>query len=298
MNKNSVSVIIPNYNGKHLLKKHLPSVIKASKNNLNMIKEIIVVDDCSTDDSVAYIKEKYPQVKIFRHSKNRGFSFAVNTGVKNSRCSLVVLLNNDVSVSENFVFPTLKHFEDISVFGVSFHERGYGPAIGSFENGYFVHKGLDELKETTKTMWVSGGSGVFRRSYYLKLSGMDANLFSPFYWEDVDLSYRAWKRGYKCLWEPKAIVSHIHEGTTRAIDKKFKMRIQERNHLIFMWKNITSKSLMKKHIFGLINRSLLHPGYIVVVIMALTKIGLIASFRRKEKKHIKLSDEAVLAMFS
>lgn len=298
MKKRSVSIVVPNYNGEQLLKKHFFSIIKASKNPKNLIKEIIVVDDCSSDRSVSFLKNKYPQVRIFRHSKNRGFSYAVNTGVKNSRCELIALLNTDVSVSENFIVPTLKHFDDNSVFGVSFHEKGYGPAIGFFENGYLLHKGIPESKGLQKTMWISGGSGIFRRNYYLKLGGMDANLFSPFYWEDVDLGYRAWKRGYKCLWEPEAIVTHAHEGTTVKIDKKFRERIQERNQLIFIWKNITSSSLMKKHILGLLGRCFKHPGYIYIVLMALFRINQILYSRKREKKKIKLSDEAILAMFN
>lgn len=298
MKKKSVSIVVPNYNGEKLLKKHFFSIIKASKNSKNLIKEIIVVDDCSSDRSVSFLKNKYPQVRIFRHSRNRGFSYAVNTGVKNSRCELIALLNTDVSVSENFIVPTLKHFDDNSVFGVSFHEKGYGPATGFFKNGYFLHEGVTESKELQKTMWVSGGSGIFRRSYYLGLGGMDANLFSPFYWEDVDLGYRAWKRGYKCLWEPEAIVTHAHEGTTAKIDKKFRERIQERNQLIFIWKNITSSNLIRKHILGLISRCFRHPGYIYVVLMALVRINQILYSRKREKKKIKLSDEAVLAMFN
>lgn len=297
MRKQTISIVIPNFNGENLFKQHLPSVIAASKNPQNKIKEIIVVDDGSSDNSVALLKKHYPEIKIIRHSRNKGFSTTVNTGVRSASGNLVVLLNTDVSVSKNFVVPTLKHFEDNLVFGVSFHERGYGRAKGKFENGFFEHSGMVETSISEITMWVSGGSGIFRKDYYTRIGGLDDKLFSPYYWEDVDLCYRAWKRGYKCIWEPDSNVVHEHEGTTGKILNKKKIKIQERNQLFVMWKNFSSSNILKKHVFGLIKRCIKHPGYILVVMMALSKLPQVISFRKKEKKEIKVSDEAIFAQF-
>jgi len=80
--KLSVSIVIPNYNGELILSKNLPVVIRASKNPKNHIIEIIIVDDKSTDNSVNFIKSNFPQIKLIKHTANRGFYCAVNTGVR------------------------------------------------------------------------------------------------------------------------------------------------------------------------------------------------------------------------
>lgn len=292
-----VSVVIPNYNGIHLLKKNLPYIIKASKLKKNRIKEIVIIDDASQDKSVKYLKESFPQIRLIQHRKNRGFPTTVNTGFRSAKGNIIALLNTDVVVSHDFVFPTLSHFAKENVFGVSLHEKGFSWAKGIFKNGFIEHEPGKKSKKTHDTFWISGGSGIFRRDYWIKMGGFDEKLLSPFYWEDVDIGYRAWKRGLICLWEPKAKVIHEHEGTMGKIPKGYKGRIQERNQLLVIWKNITSTRLMKKHIRGLISRTLRHPGYIRIVIMAFLKIRIVFKRRRKEKKEAKVADEAVFARF-
>lgn len=293
----NVSVVIPNWNGKELMAKHMPDVIRAQKNDKNKIREIIVVDDSSSDGSVFFLEETFgKQIRLIKQSENGGFSSAVNLGVRNARGDLVCLLNTDVSPSESFLENVLKHFDDESVFAVSLHEKGYGPAKGVFRNGYFEHGGLVPAKEAVKTMWVSGGSGVFRRSVWKELKGFDEKLFSPFYWEDVDLSYRAQKRGYKVLWEPGARVLHQHESVinTDNFAKRKMNLIKERNELLFIWKNITSKQMMKKHYLGLIRRITQGPGYVMVVIVALKKWRVVKKLREREMREQKVSDEMIL----
>ncbi len=294
----NVSVVIPNYQGEELLKKNLAYVIKAKKFSPNKIKEIVIVDDGSTDESVVLIKNKFPEVKLFKHRINRGFTATANTGVRMAKGELIALLNNDVLPTNNFLVATLPHFKDKSVFAVSLHEKGYGWAGGAFESGFIVHHPGRESRKTHPTFWVSGGSGVFRRSYWMKLGGMDESLFSPFYWEDLDLCYRAAKRGLKSLWEPKSLVYHKHESTiTPVFSKRYVTRIKQRNYLLFNWKNITSPTLFKKHIAGLLQRTLRHPGYIKVVLNSLTKIRPLLKQRKREKKECKVSDEAIFASF-
>ena len=295
--RTNVSIVIPNFNGEDLLRKNLPKVLAASQNPKNAVAEIIVVDDCSQDDSVKLLKKDFPSVRVIRHRVNRGFSAAVNTGVRSARSALVCLLNTDVLPSKDFLVKVLKHFGDQKVFAVSLSEEGYSWAKGFFQEGFVEHEPGPRTKRAHFTFWVSGGSGVFRRSYWLKLKGMDEELFSPFYWEDVDLSYRAAKRGWKLLWEPDSLVKHKHQGTIGKWPKKKRQRIEERNQLIFIWKNITSPNLFKKHLTGLAKRLIRHPGYGLIVFLALLKIRKIIQARKKEKKESKVSDEAIFAQF-
>ena len=292
------SIIIPNFNGERLLANNLPLVIKALENRENNILEIIIVDDGSWDGSVKLIKDAFPQVVLIKHTQNRGFSAAVNTGARAAKGDLLVLLNSDVIPSSDLLVSTAKHFSDSSVFAVSMHEKGYGWAKGTFADGYVGLAMGEESLEPSESFYVSGGSGVFRRSLWMELGGMDEKLLSPFYWEDIDLCYRAIKRGYRVLWEPESQVTHKHESTISKLSKSYVGRVKERNQLLFIWKNITSKNLIRKHYAGLLKRLLRHPGYIRVIIMALGRLGVVHKARQKEIKESKVSDEAIFGRFS
>lgn len=292
------SIIIPNLNGEELLKKNLPGVMEAVKYERNNIEEVIVVDDGSVDGSVELLKKNFPEVKIVKHKINRGFSSAVNTGARYAKGDLLVLLNTDVKPQKDFLESALKHFDNPRVFGVSLHEKGYGWARGIFKDGFIAHEPGPEGESSHNTFWISGGSGVFVREIWMKLGGMDEKLYGPAYWEDIDICYKALKRGYQLVWEPDARVTHEHASTISKLPKKKFESIAERNQLLFIWKNLTSGNLRRKHISGLIKRLAKTPGYIKIVFMALAKLGYVLRTRIKETKETKVSDEAVFASFS
>ncbi len=293
----TASIIIPVYNTRDLVLKNLPKVLEAKHLSSNKIIEIIVVDDASPDDSAEVVKKEFPEIKLIHHTQNRGFSSAVNTGARASKGKLIVLINSDVVPEVNFLSQIFKDFENPDIFGISLHEDGYTWAKGFFKDGFVGHgQGTDD-KKIHETFWVSGGSAVYRRDYWMKLGGMDENLLSPFYWEDIDLSYRAAKRGYLNLWEPKAKVDHNHESTVGKLNPKYVSRIRERNQLLFHWKNITSGNLFRKHLIGLAGRIARHPGYLRIVIMALGRLNIALKARRKESRESKISDEAIFAKF-
>lgn len=252
----TVSIIIPNYNGEKLLKKNLLKVIKECQ-FLNLCQEIIIVDDGSTDRSVEQVKSLIRQladkvqsyslnlkIKLIENKKNLGFASAVNRGVKEAKSKIVVLLNTDVYPERGFLEAVLPHFQDEKVFAVGMMDKSIegekivlrGRGIGDWQKGFYVHRRGEVDK--TNTDWVAGGSGAFRRSIFLKLGGF-AEVFNPFYWEDIDLSYRAVRAGYKILFEPKAKVVHEHEKG--AIKKKYGRFIVNliafRNQFLFVWRN-------------------------------------------------------------
>ena len=292
------SIIIPNFNGEALLTKNLPFVIKAMENKENNISEIIVVDDGSWDGSIKLLRDKFPQVKLIKHKVNRGFSAAVNTGVRGSSGDLIVLLNSDVVPNEDLLINTLPHFKNPKIFAVSLHERGYGWARGGFRGGYIEILPGEESASFHESFYVSGGSGVFRRTIWMELGGMDEELLSPFYWEDIDLCYRAAKRGYIVGWEPGSNVVHKHESTISRLSKKYVARVRERNQLLCLWKNITSPNLARKHMLGLLTRLVKHPGYLRIILMALRRLKIALRKKRREIKESKVSDEAIFSRFS
>ena len=245
-----ISVIIPNFNGKNLLSKNLPIVIKNCTDC-----EIIVVDDASSDDSVKYVAKNFPRVKIFTNERNLGFAKTANRGVEESKGELVALINSDVAPRKNSITSVSSYFDDQKVFAVGLcdlsHEknkivkRGRGGAV--FKRGFVFHFAIPIKKG--ETFWVSGGSGVFDRQKYLDLGGFDP-IFAPFYWEDIDLSFRAARRGYKCIFEPTAQVDHFHEkGSIRKTNRPFFIEIVSyRNQFLFVWKNVDDYFLIIQHI--------------------------------------------------
>lgn len=248
-----LSVIIPNYNTSYLLEKNLPKVIKEIEKLRNYESEIIVVDDGSTDGSVREIKNQISKIKntnqkskikLIQNKRNLGFSSTVNRGIKEAQGEIVVLLNTDVYPEKRFLEAVLPHFKDPKVFGVGMLDKSIedskivrrGRGLAEWRRGFYVHK-RGEVNRTD-TAWVAGGSGAFRKSIWENLGGFD-EIYNPFYWEDIDLSFRAKKDGYKILFEPRSAVFHEHEkGVIKRQFPKWKIRsISYRNQFLFVWKN-------------------------------------------------------------
>ena len=243
----SVSVVIPNYNGAHLLKKYLPKVIKACPK-----AEIIVVDDASIDSSVTFLKKEFPRVKIVANKTNQRFAVSCNRGIKAAKGEIVVLLNSDVAPKKNFLKPLLRHFDNHQVFAVGCLEiqtvnnkKQYsGRSSCQFKRGFLIHQRAKN-QFRSQTCWAAGGSMALDREKYLQLNGMDP-LFKPAYWEDIDLSWRAKHQGWKVLFEPKSQVYHHHETTNITVFGKKKMQIMAtRNQILFVWKNIHGRQLLQ-----------------------------------------------------
>jgi len=256
-----ISLIIPYYNGKKIFENNILQMISIFKKYQNE-KEIIIVDDFSSDNSSDFLNtlnnNKDFEIKVLKNNKNLGFSSTVNKGVREASGEIIILLNTDVYPQDDFLEPLLKHFEDEKIFAVGcldksvekgkIIERGRG--LGCWKRGFLVHRKGEVDK--TNTLWVSGGSGAFRKRIWDKLGGLN-ELYYPFYYEDIDLSYRALKSGYKILFEPKSIVTHEHEKGAIKIkysDKEIK-KIAYRNQFVFVWENATDLSLQFLHFFWL-----------------------------------------------
>ncbi len=288
-----VSIVIPNWNGKERLRRNLPKVL-----DVVGVDEIIVVDVGSTDGSVQILEKEFPQIKVIKRYKNSGFSSTVNLGVKESKGGLVFLLNSDAIPDKNCLKHTLMHFDNPRVFSVGFNTGGSW-SWAKFEDGYFWHfQSKEKTMKTHETLWASGGSGVFRKDIWENLGGLD-ELFDPFYEEDLDLGYRATKRGYINLWEPKALVEH---GKTKGvIEENFSSssvsEVAQRNQLLFIWKNITSDKLQRIHQIALVKKLILNPLYWKIFLSAFIKNNEIQKKRMIEKRQEVISDEEILKKY-
>lgn len=262
-----ISVIVTNWNGVNLLKKNLIKIIENSPE----ANEFIFADDASDDNSVEYVKSlknDFPKIKILASKTNKGFGINTNNAVKNAIGDLVVLLNNDIIPHKNYIKNTLHHFQDKKVFGVGFAELGHENWAKIFwKNGYLQYEAGTEIDKTHISAWVSGGSSIIRKEYFQKLNGFDP-IYKPFYSEDLDLGFRAWKSGYILLWEPKSIVEHKHESTTSKFPRRFSDYVKERNRLLATLRNIDNPKLVKSNKIAQFFRVLSGPNYIKIIFAA------------------------------
>lgn len=255
----TVSIVIPAYNGQKFLDENLPAVSELGVN------EIIIIDD----GSVQALDVK--NVKLVRHLKNQGFPISVNDGFKEAKGDIVILLNQDVKPDKDLLKYTLFHFSDPKVFAVTFNENQRSWAKAEIKDGFleFINGPLDN--KIHSSFWASGGGSAFRKTYWDELGGFDP-IFSPGYFEDLDISWRARNRGYEIIWEPKAKITHaIPESTFNKTFAKTKLQhIKDRNYLLAHWKNLDQKYLTS-HFHHLASRVCRHPGYIIPVLWALWK---------------------------
>lgn len=311
----NISIIIPNYNGEEILQKNLPKVLDSVKAYKKGIVEIIIPDDPSTDKSseviekfISGIEEKHVVGKTCSNKDKSlsGFSKNVNRGVSLATGDILILLNSDVAPHKDFLAPLLKHFDDPKVFGVGCMDESIedgqtvlrGRGIASWQRGFLMHS-AGKLNKTN-TFWISCGSGAFRKSIWDTLGGLN-ELYNPFYWEDVDLSYRGVKAGYKILFEPESKVIHEHEEG--AINKNYsnynKIKIVFRNQFTFVWINITDKNLLLSHIFWLPYHTLKallrrDKAYFWGFWHAILRLPQILSYKEKMKRLFVVSDKTII----
>jgi GT2 family glycosyltransferase len=339
--------VIPTWNGLELLKRFLPSVFDAANRYTNQFgapTEIVIVDDGSEDDSVAWLvgqgfaaekRERTltlagdrptPGLIVIRNETNRGFGETCNRGFEAASYPLVLLLNNDVEVDLNFIRPLVDSFAEESVFAAhcrvfeldSDRECGTGK-LGSFARGFIrVHKSyipraadIDnerhrEPNASSSTaplysMFAGGGSAMFDREKFFEIGGFEP-LLSPFYWEDVELSYRGWKRGYIVVYEPRSVTRHRVSSTISKLDPRRVRRLQQRNRLIYHWIHLHEPSLILSHLLWVLLLAVtapirLKPWFISSCIDALGRLPEIRKRRIEERRAARRSDRDVFIIF-
>ena len=257
-----VSVIIPTWNGRSLLDMSLPP-LRAALAAYAGGGEIIVVDNGSEDDTCAYLAAEFPEVRVLPLPTNEGFAGATNRGVREARHATVIPLNNDMVVEPDFVAPLLEALDDQpDAFGVScqidFIDKSKprwetGKVHARWSAGTITLFHLDHYEQDLRypVFFAGGGASAYDRAKFLALGGFDEAVFSPVYIEDVDLGYRAWKRGWPSIFEPRSVVHHKHRGTTRRLWSEGTIRsFFVKNLAALVWKNVGDWRLLARHLAG------------------------------------------------
>ncbi|PWJ59088.1 GT2 family glycosyltransferase [Dyadobacter jejuensis] len=235
----SISVVIPNYNGKRLFEKYLAHNVNLLQ-NLSSEVEIIIVDDASTDDSVAYLKEHYAdKIRLIEKPFNSGFSETCNVGIQHANMDLVFLLNTDVIIEEDYFEKLYKYFEYKDTFGVmgriigmkddNILDAARSPKIlgRKIKPSHFYY--LTDDKRLTPTYYLSGAIALMDTQKLKTINGFN-EMFNPYYGEDQELSIRAWRLGWKCYYEHNAVCRHEVSASTKGHKAKNSIkRIHFRN---------------------------------------------------------------------
>jgi len=316
-----LSIVIANWNGRGLLDRCMPSVVAAAK-HAGVSYEIIVVDDASTDDSVRFLKTKFPKVKVIALPENRGYIKVNNLGSRTARGELLAFVSNDIVLKEDALARMLVHFKDQRVFGVApkilkwDKKTIQAEFIGcEFVLGTVVQTqpGVNEtdtnmFKEPMLTYFAPGCASVVDRKRFLALGGLD-EVYSPFYGEEPDLSYRAYKRGWVVVYEPGAVVYHKHRASVSRAFTKEQLLMQElKTRFIFTWSNFRDPSILLAH-FAFLPLIFLRSAFVtqyrpnrfmdvIAFFQALKSWRTILAKRADDRVHAKLSDRQALDLIN
>jgi len=253
----TVAVVVPICNNFDLLERLFPAVVASS---LELDATVVVADDASDDGSVEWIGHTFPSVKVIPGERRVGFGENCNRAVRQIEADVIVLLNSDVVVAQGFLEPLLAPFQGSpEVFSVSpsiiLRTLQRDEAVNHFVFRYGLLRGafpcIDGLPAPTSLSPIGYGVGAavaIDREKFLTLGGFDP-LFSPFYCEDMDLGFRAWRRGWSCLYQPASRVTHEHRATIEPLVGRTRLHaIHFRNLLLFNWKNLRDTGLIIRHL--------------------------------------------------
>lgn len=288
-----VTIIIPNYNGKHFMKPCLDSLERQTFTKF----KVLVIDNASTDGSVSYMKEHYPNIEVIALDKNYGFSRAVNVGIRHADTPYVILLNNDTAVDPHYIEEMVKAIRrSPRIFSVSskmiqMYHPGLIDSAGDLYTliGWGVCRGsgrpITNYTEPSRIFTACAGAAIYRRSVFHKIGYFDENHFA--YLEDIDIGYRAKIYGFQNIYCPSALVYHVGSGTSGSKYNAFKVRLSARNSVYLNYKNMPLLQLI-------INFLPLAAGYFVKYLFFL-KTGYGKDYRegvmeglktRKEQKRV------------
>jgi len=249
-------ILILNWNGSDLLRRYLPSVVAAADRSGTAVA---VADNGSTDDSVQFLEANYPSIRTIRLGENHGFAKGYNLAIRQVQWDVVVLLNNDMAVERDFLEHMLAPFQheappfattaQIMFEDPQAHRAETGRTCARFQRGQVevTHLPIESEEEIEPVFYLGGGSSAVSREKFLQLGGFE-ELFSPFYYEDTDISWRGRKQGWPILFVPKARVIHRWHASTDKLGESYLDCIVARNRVLFTWLNLHDRRMWLLHL--------------------------------------------------
>tara|TARA_B100000408_G_scaffold26687_1_gene19480 strand:- start:378 stop:1256 length:879 start_codon:yes stop_codon:yes gene_type:complete len=284
----------------------MPTVLEAVRFDRHHCYEVMVIDDCSTDNSLGILVHEFPEVRTEQTPQNLGFQEANNYAVKLAESKIVMPMNNDIKLDPKALHYLAQHFDNKDTFAVSgkifaFDQTTflYGNRGGYFQKGHF-HLYEKPPEDDSQTLFACGGAFMVNRQKYLDLGGFDS-MYHPLYYEEIDLSYRALKRGWKVHYEPQSIAYHKVQATITRQEKLRRISlISARNNYLFIWKNILDRSMTLTFLFYIplfLLRDLfrLKSRFWIAFYMALKRLPRALKGRSIEQSDVLYSDREILS---
>ncbi len=249
-NNPKVAVVILNWNGRFFLEKFLPSVYNSTYPNI----EFIIGDNASTDDSVAFVTENYPSIRIIRNAENLGFAGGYNEVLKQVEAEYYILLNSDVEVTPNWIEPVIDYLETEPGMVaaqpkiIAFHQKGFLEHAGA-AGGYIdilgypfcrgrlfhvVEKDNGQYNDNREVFWATGAALFIRSDAWKSAGGFDTDFFA--HMEEIDLCWRLKRMGHRIGYVAQSTVYHVGGGTLNTSNPK-KTYLNFRNNLVMLQKN-------------------------------------------------------------
>jgi GT2 family glycosyltransferase len=260
--KPAVSIVIPALADFGLLSAALTSLqaVLAARGGVD---EVLVVDDSGEGRIGPWLAEHFPRADCLSHQHNLGFARALSSGVHAARHELFFAMNSDVRVRAGFLEPLERCLAQPKVFAavprilLDGREQAIESLVEVRLEGGIARARQPALEETrlprsaaarVPVSFPIGGAFLFRKTAFLELGGFDP-AFEPFYLEDLDLGWRAWKRGLECWYVGDSVVEHHHRGTIgKCVPPRVVLTAIERNRLLFTWKHLDDPALLRAHL--------------------------------------------------
>lgn len=250
----SVAVVILNWNGKALLEQFLPSVQRTVYPNL----QLIVGDNASTDDSVAFLRSNYPEIQVIINDHNYGFAEGYGKLLDQIDAEYFVLLNSDVEVPANWIQPVIDAMEKDDQIAAAQPKIKWQKNKSQFEyagaaGGYLdlhgfpfcrgrlfdtVEMDTKQYEDQQEIFWASGAALFIKSKYWKESGGLDPDFFA--HMEEIDLCWRLKNLGYKVIFCPASEVYHVGGGTLNS-NNPYKTYLNFKNNLVIMQKNLPLK---------------------------------------------------------
>ncbi|PLX20505.1 MAG: hypothetical protein C0597_04105 [Marinilabiliales bacterium] len=253
------AVVILNWNGKRFLEKFLPNILKYTS---NQDTEIIIADNNSTDDSIIFLNQKFPDIRLILFEKNYGFTGGYNKALEQIEAKYFVLLNSDIEVTENWLSPLIELLDSDNNIAAcqpkirSYSRKDYfeyAGAAGGFIDKYgypfcrgrildTVEKDHGQYEDLTDIFWATGACLVIRAELFKYVGGLDNDFFA--HMEEIDLCWRLKNLGYRIVYNSKSTVYHVGGGTLPN-NSPFKLFLNYRNNLFLLYKNLSKNKLFQ-----------------------------------------------------
>lgn len=246
-----VAIVILNWNGVKYLRQFLPSVLSSTWPNL----EIVLADNGSSDDSLAYVKGHFPSVRVIQNDKNYGFTGGYNKALEQVEADYLILLNSDVEVSDGWIEPVISLMESdpmiaaaapkIRAFAEKDHFEHAGAAGGFIDHYgypfcqgrifYEIETDQGQYNQSKEVFWATGAALFVKKRCWVESGGFDDRFFA--HMEEIDLCWRLKNMGYKVMYSAESEVFHVGGGTLN-VENPFKTFLNFRNNLLLIKNNL------------------------------------------------------------